>query len=62
MNDNIICLIIIITSLSIFLYKTFSPSIDIVKEEGETKILLWYNSFSNPIIERKSKIILTFKS
>lgn len=61
MYDNIAFIIIIIVCVSIFLYQTFKPSIDIVIEDNQRKILLWYNSFEEPTIERKYKILITFR-
>lgn len=61
MYDNIAFIIIIIVCVSVFLYQTFRPSIDIVIGDNQRKILLWYNSFDEITIKRKYKILITFR-
>lgn len=61
MSDSIIFIIIVIVCVSIFLYTTYKPSIEIIKRENKIIILLWYNEFTDYSIERNYKELMTFK-
>lgn len=61
MSDSIIFIIIVIVCMSIFLYLTYKPSIEIIKREDKIVILLWYNEFTDYSIERNYKKLISFK-
>lgn len=61
MNDSIIFIIIVVVCMSIFLYLTYKPSIEIIKREDKIVILLWYNEFTDYSIERNYKKLISFK-
>ena len=61
MSDSIIFIIIVVVCMSIFLYLTYKPSIEIIKREDKIVILLWYNEFTDYSIERNYKKLITFK-
>lgn len=61
MSDSIIFIIIVVVCMSIFLYLTYKPSIEIIKREDKIVILLWYNEFTDYSIERNYKKLISFK-